>query len=557
MSSRRFDDCLTQLRSDDFKRIARLWGAGSQCRKDECLAIIRRGLNEPSRAQAAVKSLGPYELNALALAKQMGGEVESGALALALRASGDSLPSSRYSGDGDTTLILPLIRRGLFLTRNTYDPASLSSSYGSNVIFADERLLAHVGPPKVKPLALQPTTPPSSSTFRPPQTVTLDIIGILQAIHDLGGLHLTQAGTVRVNDARKLARAMGWREEGLQVDGLTLPDTTGAFAAILLHSGLLTREGSAPSPQTAWIVQPNFDVVVYLDRVTPPQGAFLERHAERVNAQQHIAHYRLTRESVYRRLEAGTELRDLLADLQAGAGAPLPPNVVTEIREWRALRERMTLRRRARLLEFPDEQARRSALERGLEGVPAAERFVLLNGKLDPSEVAETVDYAKPLERCLAITEDGVIRLKQPPRDLLIGAQLARWAERTLDGKWQLTASSVGAAVKAGRRREDLLILLQGRLTHLFPPLLAVALRAWSGETLPVELAPVTILRCSHPELFAAIVHSGRFRPCLRGQLAPDVPIVDAERLSGLREALAWVGLSVSKDLVVEPLRAS
>jgi hypothetical protein len=710
--------------------MARLWGASAQCRKDECVAIIRSGLKDPGRVQAAIAALDPYELNALALAKEMGGEVEAGALAIALRASGVSLPSSNQGGYADaTTLIRPLVHRGLFLTRNTYDLASISSSDNTAVIFADERLLVHVGPPSVKPLDLQPAAPPSASMFRRPQAVTLDIIGILQSIHDLGGLQLTQTGTVRVNDARKVARAMGWQGQGLQVDGLTLPDPIDALASVLLYAGLLSQQGpalvlqeatdrwatrsyaeqvgmllrgfvrahewlegesnpfssrgryraqgrwaltlalaalpihphafyavddldqalfgrigdyfslrfpphrpyyyrqtpeqirvaeaerraklraewlerekpwvvrslsswlyylgvvelgmedgmptsvrltdlgrallhpesaatarsSAPSPQTAWIVQPNLDIVVYLERVTPVQLAFLERHAERINAQQHTAHYRLTRESVYQGLEAGTELHELLAGLHDGAAAPVPSNVVTELRAWGERRERMTLRRRASLLEFPDKQARQAALQSGLEGVPVADRFVLLNGTIDPSDVAQTVDYAGALERCLAVAEDGTLDFRQPPHDLLIEVQLARWAERTPDGKWQLTASSVGAATKAGGRVGDLLTLLHERLTHPIPLLLTVAVRAWSGEILPVELAPVTVLRCRQAEVFAAIVHSDRFRPWLRGQLAPDVLVVATERLAEVQDALAWAGFSVSQDLVVVP----
>jgi len=58
-------------------------------------------------------------------------------------------------------------------------------------------------------------------------------------------------------------------------------------------------EGAADGSPGAWIVQPNFDVIVYLDRATPTQLAFLERHAERTQSQQYTAHYRLMRDSVY------------------------------------------------------------------------------------------------------------------------------------------------------------------------------------------------------------------------------------------------------------------
>ena len=77
----------------------------------------------------------------------------------------------------------------------------------------------------------------------------------------------------------------------------------------------------------AWVVQPNFEILVYLDRTTPQQLAFLERHAERLQAQQHVAQYRLTRHAIYAALESGSALNRLLADLQSGAGQPLPQNL--------------------------------------------------------------------------------------------------------------------------------------------------------------------------------------------------------------------------------------
>jgi hypothetical protein len=279
----------------------------------------------------------------------------------------------------------------------------------------------------------------------------------------------------------------------------------------------------------------------------------LERIAERIKAQQHTAHYRLTREAVYRGLENNTALEELLSTLQAGAGAALPPNVVTEIREWSALREKVTLRRRARLLEFSDEYAREAALRAGIGGAPVGERFVLLDaGKVDPRWAVEIVDYAKPLEPCLSASEKGAIRFKRPPRDLLIESQLERWAERRADGKWQLTAMSVAAAMRAGARVSDLFAFLRERLTHTLPPLLGVALRTWAGERLAVEVATVAVLRCPEPEVFEAVVKSPAFKPYLRGQLAPDALLVDAAQMEALREELAWAGLRVAEELIVK-----
>jgi hypothetical protein len=298
----------------------------------------------------------------------------------------------------------------------------------------------------------------------------------------------------------------------------------------------------------AWVVQPDFEVVVYLDHASPAQVALVERHAERGQSQSHVARYRLTRDSVYRGLETGTSAEQLLQVLREGAGATLPQNVQATLREWAAQRERIVLRRNVSLLEIPGEL--RPALESRLVGTPLGDRFVLLSD----SNLALPhihLDYARPLPPCLAATEDGRVTLAKPTPDLLIQAQLDRWAERVDDTTWRLTAASLAAAAKAGGTIASLLALLRERLTHPIPALLEVALRAWAGKAPAVALATVAVLRCSQPDVFAALAGSALLAPFLRGTLAPDVLLVDAARLDELRERLAWAGLGVSDTLEV------
>jgi hypothetical protein len=315
----------------------------------------------------------------------------------------------------------------------------------------------------------------------------------------------------------------------------------------VLHPGQPTAlDTPAPAAGAAWMVQPDFEVLVYLDRAGPEQIMFVEQHAERLEAQQHVARYRLTRESVYQGLERGGTPDELLDGLRAAAGAEVPQNVLATIREWAAQRERITLRRRASLLEYPTTQARRQALDAGLKGQPVGERFVLFNDKLPAVQVSIYVDYSEALIACLSADEQGAITMRQPAPDLLLRPQLDRWAERTSDTSWQLSAASVAAAIKAGATIRDLLRLLQDRLTHPLPPLLGVALRAWAGEQAAVALAHVVVLRCPQPEVFAAIAGSALLRPYLRGTLAPDVLLVDERHVAALRERLAWAGLTIT-----------
>lgn len=724
----RYDSLFPHIRSAQLKTMVRMWGGGSQTRKDDCIQIIKEGLANPVRVQAAVAALAPWEANALALVKAAGGVMDSSALCVALRASGVDLPRTNWGrADDHNAVLMPLIRRGLVLTAYSSDPTCLTS-YGSNSVFTDERLLAATGPLTVSPFKLKPTAPPADTIHRRPQAVALDLIGLLQAIDTQGGIGLTQNGALRVNDVRRLSKTLGWGEDKTVIDGLPFPNLTLGLVHALRHArvlqdlgGLLTltapvsafaaqpyaeqvrsllagiaqssewdergaqvgyfdltrliqarqalvmalsalpsqgmrffaiddldralferigehfslshvysqpysygktpeqvkqdvliwqtqvrqdwlgRErrwldsalttwcyylgmvelglgdqtvyalrltdlgravlypdhaGQEPAPatesQTAWVVQPNFDIVVYLEQATSEQLAFLERHAERFQTQQHVAQYRLTRAAIYTALESGSTLNRLLALLEAGSGRPLPQNVVTEVREWAALREQVTLHRRARLLEYND-SASRDANVKHLNGVAVGDRFLLVNAHQAPQAHARhRVNYAATLTKCLVADENGRLTSALPLPDLLLEAQIGRWAVALNAGHWQLTQESVAAGVKTGLPLAELQRLLADRLIHPAPRLLAIALHAWAGEHSGVKLAGVTVLQCAQPAIFEAIVTSPKLRPFLRGQIGPDLVLVDQTQLEGLREHLRWAGLEIAPELAVK-----
>jgi hypothetical protein len=243
----------------------------------------------------------------------------------------------------------------------------------------------------------------------------------------------------------------------------------------------------------------------------------------------------------------------LLEGLQNGAHAELPQNVLVELREWAALREQISLFRRARVVEFPDEPALQTALQDGWTGAVIGGRFLRVNGDTPTAQLRglTRVDYAAPLPPCLTVSETGEIHLKQGYHDVWIRPQLAQWAEPRAGG-WQLTAASIKAAVRRGRRITDFLNLLAARLLWPLPPFLRVALRAWAGETLLAELGSVVALRCKDDEIFQAISTSAQLQPFLKGKLAPNVLLVDAQAFERVKVVLEWAGLEVSEHFVVK-----
>ncbi|MEZ4734491.1 MAG: helicase-associated domain-containing protein [Caldilineaceae bacterium] len=742
--ARRFDDHLANLRSDDLKSMARLWGGKSPLRKDQALEVIRQGLADPDQVRKAVAGLESYERAALALVKQAGGAINYKALGTAVLAMGLRIPPRLQRGYSnlESDVVRALVQRGLLLSSYSHNPTYLSDYGGDGaIVFSDDRLLAVVGEVEYVPLALPASAPPVTSTYRQPPTVALTIMALLQAVDKVGELRLTQQGSIRVNDLRKVQRALQWPAEDLAVDGLHFADAVKgmvgalcasdwiaqqedtlvlqtsvdqiatqaypALATTLLNGFLRLAEWREPIGQpyldnyshyhqqgrlilisalkslpvaipgfftfvdfsraiflrvgeyfslnypphkpyvygktkaeekkieeewraklwadwqieeqiwlertltgwlyflglievgwteqqpvsfrltalgkqvfhptaastaadqqpekvatagATWVVQPNFDIVVYLDRTNPSQLAFLERHAERSQAQQYTAHYRLTRESIYQGLESGSTLDAVLTTLQAGAHAELPRNVVTELREWAALRERITLYRRGHLLEFSDAAARQTALDGRLTGTPVGDRFLLLQPESTPATVkrqlsrhhrklGESIDYAAPLPRCLTTTETGTLTLLSENADLLIASQLDQWATRQDAHTWQLTAQQVGALGRS--RSKELFHFLAARLQHPLPSLLEVALNNWLGTEVTVEVADVTILRCPDAKVMAALKNSKLLKPYWRGVLAPDLLVVETAKVAALQEDLSWAGLTVKDSLVL------
>jgi hypothetical protein len=319
----------------------------------------------------------------------------------------------------------------------------------------------------------------------------------------------------------------------------------------VLHPGQLTsKPASQPvdNPnQAGWVVQPNFDVIAYLDHLSNAQLAFLERNAERLRTGDHVAEYRITRDSVYRGLESGMNADEILAAWQTGSGKDLPQNVSVEVREWAAIRERMTLYRRANLAEYPDPAARQAAIDRGIKGTPVGERFLLITQALSKAEVKSfyaSIDYAHAPLRCLMIEEDGAVTVSEHP-DLVLANQLAEWTEADPSGSLRLTRASIQRAIQKGRTIAALFKLLEERIVRIMPPIMQISLRAWSGQSYQIGMGSVLVLFSPSPDISYAIQTSTTLRPYLRGILAPGYFMVKAELADQLKARLQDFGLEV------------
>lgn len=307
--------------------------------------------------------------------------------------------------------------------------------------------------------------------------------------------------------------------------------------------------------QAAWVVQPNFDIVVYLDRLSTTQLAFLERHADRQHSQEHIAEYRLTRDSVYRGLESGTSLEDLLMFLEKGFGKELPQNVVVEIQEWANQREKITLYRKANLVEFPDALSRQKALMNGFTGTLVGDRFLLpssLPNKPSAKTFRPVIDYANPRLRVFNVSEHGVITFDPGYPDLITKSRLIPWTAVNEQGELQLTPESVRSALEKGSSLSRLVSLLTEHSIPSVPYILQIALRAWTGEQVGVSVEHIIVLRADTPELGYAIQNSPSLKPLIMGPLTPGVFLVDQKNIDELRSQLMKFGIEIDTSRLIK-----
>lgn len=291
-----------------------------------------------------------------------------------------------------------------------------------------------------------------------------------------------------------------------------------------------------------WIVQPNYEVVVYLEQAAPVQLALLERAAERVQADVHVARYRLTRESIARWIDRSGTLESLFSAL----GANVPQNVTATLREWATQHERITMRRRANILSYPSSAARDTAIQDGVAGRPIGDRYLLLDPGSMPEHPATQINYLDAPPLTLKIDEYGVVELARGHPDLLTEPLLDRWAERSGD-HWKLTAASVSAATRRGDRVDDFLRELDQRLTRNMPPVMAVVLRAWAGAPAQAELGRISMVRLADANVVTALLASKRFAPLILGQAGEHILLIDKANLENMRELLSWAGISATE----------
>lgn len=150
-----------------------------------------------------------------------------------------------------------------------------------------------------------------------------------------------------------LTRTLAWGgilEPGVAEDGTNLVRLSSRGAR-----GLgLELEFPPEPPGGSLIVQPNFEVMVFLDNAPITVLHELYRLGERKKLSDRVATFQLLTESVQRGYSLGGDADSLLSLLEKHGHTPVPESVTFQLRDWERVHRRLTIHLGGAALRHPD-----------------------------------------------------------------------------------------------------------------------------------------------------------------------------------------------------------
>lgn len=318
----------------------------------------------------------------------------------------------------------------------------------------------------------------------------------------------------------------------------------------------LGDEPTSPSFSQTLLVQPNLEILVYRQGLTP---ALIVRLTKLANWKTLGAACTLQLEpaSVYRALEAGESFETIQQTLQRHGMKPTPDSVVSALRTWANKRDRIRVDSAGALFEFNSPEDLAAAQARGLPAVRLTDRLAVVANDRDIDyrhfRLTATRDYTLPPERCVDVDEDGVTMAVDLARsDLLIETEVRRFAEpldqQNVNGRrhYRVTPTSLGQGRDSGVSLQTLETWFLQRSGH---PLPAATKMLYLGSQLsPYALRRPVVLQVPTPEIADGLVQWPTTRSLIESRLGPTALAVAQENVGTLKERLHAVGVVLQEE---------
>jgi hypothetical protein len=320
--------------------------------------------------------------------------------------------------------------------------------------------------------------------------------------------------------------------------------------------GFAEAPAAAPAYTQTLLVQPNLEVLVYRQGLTPGLIGRLSRFGlwKSFGA---ACTLQLQPDTVYRALEDGETFETIVQTLQRHGIKPTPAAVLDSLRTWSDKRERITIYPAAALFEFASADDLTQALARGLPGVRLTDRLAAVARESDVDfrhfRLNGTRDYGLTPEKCVEVELDGVTLVVDTTRsDLLLEIELKRFAEEVdvtaANGRrvYRLTPASLEAARRSGLSLQTLETWFSQRSRT---PLSAAARFLMLATQLPtMEMRRQLVLQVADEEMADGLEQWPGTRSLIQGRLGPTALVVAEEDVKELLQRLRALGVSVKGD---------
>lgn len=296
---------------------------------------------------------------------------------------------------------------------------------------------------------------------------------------------------------------------------------------------------------TCLTVQPNHEVLLYLDAADGEAVTTLGRMASRESAAGIVQTFKLTRDSIYGALEAGMTPAAIESFLSSRSRSGLPANVSQSLAEWSRKREALVVRSGVSVRSIRDGVERRGR---------APERRLVLASSRAASEEATVLgidNESNAPRKEWKVDEHGVVST-DAPLSVVGKARLRRFARFT-NGNWRVDADSVRAARVSGIDGDQVLAWLEAHATCELPPVLTMAIRNWASGRARASLGSVALLQVGDPRASEALRGSERLRPFVQGVLAPGCFVVTDEGREEVARLLRELGFSIDEECKFDP----
>jgi hypothetical protein len=347
-------------------------------------------------------------------------------------------------------------------------------------------------------------------------------------------------------------RLFGWMIRKLFVGfGITeLTEDGGLFRITEIGQYVLGQGDAPPMAQDehrdALVVQPDFEIIAYLDRCPPDLRRKLDMFCERVRGGMATT-YRLTQESVYHGIRAGLNIERLVKLLGESSVKPLPSNVLAQFEVWKSKLAAVTIRPFCHVIECASSTRAKETVSEIAYSKRIGDRFVLVHDTW-PKDIS-VIDYTHSLPP--ALEQEQGLRLHARWED--INLFLKKWLEEI--GHVEAHNPGDGMTVFLSRTRvrseEDAALLAAQIETLSKHPLAAryrLALRAWAGGVGEAHSKTVTAVRFEDPETCEAILQLPGVNDYIEGQLGLYTLIIRQGCIMPFKRLLKEHGIKMAKS---------